>query len=314
MKKIMNKTLILLLLITIPNIAQKPIKTDLLPFFEKVVPPPITAKYAFEKTYSKTDEYGNIVCDSDKLFKPLKDQLEMFIKEINASTLQDNMPSQDQMDMAKQMQDPKFREKIKNMSKEEKMKWAMEMAKNNMPKATVETPEVVKAFKDASELTQATSNDVQKISSTYQIEIEHQKMLEQKHKEIDDWEIAEIDKLPNFSTGEMSYKDPKSVKAVKLKASDKHIAVVDEELKSIDTTWANLKTKYKTRCSPFNESLAKCRYGEDAKTKGWIQVFANAQQLIINNVIDLLTQSQKSFNDAAPYYTRKVKLDKEKVD
>jgi hypothetical protein len=314
MKKVSGKILLVLFLFTTSCLAQKPIKTDLIPFFEKVTPPPVTAKDAYDKTFIKFDEYENPVCNPEILFKSLSDQLEVFGKEINKTTIQDNIPTQDQMDMAKQMQDPKFKEKLKNMSKEEKMKWAMEMAKGNMPKATTETPEVIKAFKDAGDLTQAVSSDFQKSSVNYQIEIDHQKTLEQKHSEINDWEKAEIDKLPNFSTGEMSYKDPQSLKSVKLKAAEKHIIVVNEELKSFAGKWAELKNKYKLRCSPYNESLAKCNYGEDAKTKGWIQVFANAQQLIINYVIDLIAQSKKAYETAAPYFANKVRIEKEKVD
>jgi hypothetical protein len=314
MKNFSTSIILLLFLFTLTCFAQKPIKTDLLPFFENVVAPPATSKEAYEKICLEKDKQGNPICKSEVLNKALSEKLEMFSKEIAASSLQDNVPSQDQMDMAKQMQDPKMQEKIRNMSQEEKMKWAMEMAKGNMPKATTESPEVVKAFKDAGDLTQATSNDIQKMGNNYQAEVEHQKILDQKHSEIEVWEKTEISKLPDLSTGEMSYKDSKLVKVIRLKAADKHIAIMDEEFKTVDKDWLNLKTKFKTRCTPFNESLAKCNYGEDAKTKSFIKNFANAQQLIINYIIELITRSQKAFEDASKFYAVKVKIENEKVD
>jgi hypothetical protein len=294
--------------------AQKPIKTDLLPFFENVAAPPATSKEAYEKICLDKDEQGNPICKSEMLNKSLSEKLEMYTKEIAASSLQDNMPTQDQMDMAKQMQDPKMQEKIKNMSQEEKMKWAMELAKGNMPKATTETPYVVKAFKDAGDLNQAYSNDIQKAGTNYQADIENQKILDKKHNEIEEWEKTEISKLPDISTGEMSYKDPKLVKSIRIKAANKHIEVMDEELKKVDNDWASLRTKLKTRCTPFNESLAKCKYGDDAKTKGFVKSFANAQQLIINYIVELITRSQKAYEDSSKFYAVKVNIENEKID
>ncbi|MCX6150520.1 MAG: hypothetical protein NTX22_08370 [Ignavibacteriales bacterium] len=314
MKTTIHITLFFLVLMFLPVFAQRPIKTDLLPFFEKVIPPPATAKDAFEKICVKSEEAEDPLCNSEPLFKPLKDQLENFLKEINATVLQDNMPNQDQIDMAKKFKDEKMDEKLKNMSKEEKIKWAMEMGKNMGPQATIESPAVIKAFQDASELTQAYSTELQKVMSNYPAEAEYAQKLEAKHKEIDDWERAEIEKLPNLSTGEMSYKDPQLVHNIKLKAAEKHIAVVDEELQVFGGKWADMKEKAKLRCAPFNESLAKCHYGNDAKNKMMVQSFASGQQLIINTIIGLIAESSKAYETSAPYYARKVKIEKEKID
>ena len=63
--------------------AQKPVKTDLVPFFERVLVPPQLCKDAFNKGICKTDN-GTVQCDAKKLFDELKTKLDCIAKEINS--------------------------------------------------------------------------------------------------------------------------------------------------------------------------------------------------------------------------------------
>ena len=53
---------------------------------------------------------------------------------------------------------------------------------------------------------------------------------EKGHADITDWEKTEIEKLPQIPSGEMSAPDPAQVKAVQLKAADRHIALSNRRL------------------------------------------------------------------------------------
>lgn len=199
------------------------------------------------------------------------------------------------------------------MSKEEKMKMAMDMMKNiNMPQTQLESEEVKDAFAKQQELTQYMSTNVQEQMNNYKTMADHDKEVADKHTGIDEWEKAEIAKLPRITSGEMSEPDPKEVKRVNLEAANKHIKISDEELKYISGKWADLKGKYKQHATPFCQSLAKCKFGDAAQNKSWVNLFGTGQALVINLISELIKESEDASNYGARYYAEKVRIEKAK--
>jgi len=300
--------ILLIILFSIPVSAQKPVKTDLIPYFEKVLVPPILCKDAFNKGICNTVD-GGVQCDANKLFDELKTTLERITKEINsvpAFTSQN-----DQSKIADEIKKQGGTDKIKKMSKEEKMKMAMEMMKNiDVPQTQLESEEVKDAFAKESELNQFMSTQVQEQMNNYKTKAGHEKEVEDKHNGINEWENAEISKLPKISSGEMAEPDPKEVKRVKLEAADKHIKIADEELRYISRKWAETKEKYKQHSIPFCQALAKCKYGDEAQNKSWVNLFGTGQTLVVNLISGLIKESEEAYNYGARYYAIKVSLDK----
>jgi hypothetical protein len=300
--------ILLILLFSVTVYAQKPVKIDLVPFFEKVLVPPQLCKDAFNKGICKIDDV-TVQCDSKELFDELKTTLEGITKEINSVPAYTNMD--DKSKIADEIKKKGGADKIKNMSKEEKMKMAMEMMKNiNVPQTQLESEEVKDTFAKESELNQFMSGQVQELMNNYKIKADHDKQVEDKHTGIDDWEKSEIAKLPQISSGEMSAPDPKEVKRVKLEAAGKHIKIADDELKYIAGKWTELKDKYKQQAIPFCQSLAKSKYGDAAQNKSWVNLFGTGQTLVVNMISDLLTQSANAYNYGARYFAGKVIIEK----
>jgi hypothetical protein len=304
--------ILLIILFSVTVYPQKPVKTDLIPYFENVLVPPQLCKDAFNKGICLTDN-GAVQCDSKKLFDELKTKLDGITKEINSVPAYTSMD--DKSKIADEINKKGGADKIKNMSKEEKMKMAMDMMKNmNVPQTQLESEEVKDTFAKESELNQFTSAQVQELMNNYKIKADHDKQVEDKHTWIDDWERSEIAKLPQISTGEMSEPDPKEVKRVKLEAADKHIKVADEELKYISGKWAELKDNYKQHAIPFCQSLAKSKYGDAAQNKSWVNLFGTGQTLVVNMISDLLIQSANAYNYGARYFAERVRIEKEEIN
>jgi hypothetical protein len=288
--------------------AQKPVKVDLIPLFEQVSAPPLLCKDAFDKGFCNT-ENGSVQCNVNKLFVPLKTKLDSITKEINSIIV--TGPSGDQLKIADEIKKKGGAEKIKKMSKEEKMKLAMDMMKDmGMTKTYTETDEVKDAFAKESELNQFISTQIQDQMSNYKTKEKQDKEAADKHIAIDEWMKTEISKLPRISSGEMAEPDPKEIKRVKLEAAEKHIKLADEELKNLTVKWVEIKALYKQKSAPYCESLAKCNYGENVQNQGWVNVFAQGQGLVITMISEIIKRSEDAYNFGAKYYAEKVVIEK----
>jgi len=288
--------------------AQKPVKTDLIPFFEQVLAPPTLCKGSYDKGICTTDN-GAVQCEANKLFDDLKTKLDGISKEINSSPAFTN--ANDQSKIADEIKKSGGADKIKKMSKDEKLKMAMEMMNNmSAPQTQLESEEVKDAFAKETELNQYMSMQVQEQMNNYKAKADHDKEVSDKHNAIDEWEKAEISKLPRISSGEMAEADPKEVKRVKLEAADKHIKIADEELKYISGKWAETKEKYKQNTIPFCQALTKCKYGDEAQNKSWVNLFGTGQSLVINLISGLIKESEEAYNYGAKYYADRLNIEK----
>jgi hypothetical protein len=299
--------ILLIILFSIPVSAQKPVKTDLIPYFEQVSVPPKSCKDAFDKGICKTDN-GVFQCNAKKLFDELMTKLDNITKEIYSAPA--FISVNDQSKIANEIKKKGGADKIKKMSKEDKMKMAMEMMKNiDIPNTYLETEEVKDAFAKESELNQFMSAQVQEQMNNYKAKADHDKEVEDKHNGINEWENTEIAKLPRISSGEMAEPDPKEVKRVKLDAADKHIKIADEELTYISGKWAESKDKYKLNTIPFCQSLAKCNYGETVQNKSWANLFGTGQSFVVTLISELIKESEGAYNYGAKYYAERQRIE-----
>jgi hypothetical protein len=104
--------------------------------------------------------------------------------------------------------------------------------------------------------------------------------------------------------------DPKAVYAVKYKAINRHLALVDEELKKTDKAWAEQKASSKRLFTSYEKSLEKTHYGDDAKNKMSKTNLSTGQTLMIGSITNLISESQHAYQNAADWYARLVALQK----
>jgi hypothetical protein len=282
---------------------QQPIKVNLLDYFDKVTPPPASAKAAYEKCDWNLS--GRKIADS--MFKSLENELEKFQASISIPA------GSAQEDMATKMKDPEFKKKMKTMSKEEKMKMAMQMSQNMQPgQMRLESEAVNKVMQDCSQLTEESTRNLGSANDEMKRQAKRVQDLEASHKAVDQWESAEIDKLPRAG-GEGVEHDPKAVAAVRLKAINKHIAVVDEDLKQIGKAWADTKAKSKQQFAEYEADLEKIHFGDDAQNNTSKTQISTGQSKMIGALSGLVRDSKNSYLDAAPWYKKLVDFQKVQV-
>ncbi len=291
--------------------AQKPVHVVLVPVFDHITPPPTTARGAYGRIDCTGVERGG-KCSAEKIFKSVDDTLTAASNLLNAQIDKNAPPPGMSKDMAAKMNDKDFQKKMKNMSDEEKMKMAMEMSKNMSMQPqmyTAETPAVQEAVNEASNIAQKTGTEISTIGPRLQAEAKRKETLEKNHAVIDQWSQDEEKKIPQLSTGEMSYPEPKAYKALQLKTIDKHIALVDDELKTLAGEWRKDRGAMKATYAPFETKMAKIHFGVDAKNPASQVQLANTQRGLIETLAKLSARSKTAFEDAAAWYAKKVTIE-----
>jgi len=189
-------TLIVLSTMAFTLSAQVPIKKDLMQMLEKIPPPPATVKDAFAKVIMN-DNYGELKCSAKKLFDPIEQEVKEVEEEFkaqpkpDAGTVIPGVSSEN----AKKMDDPEMKKKMKTMSKEEKMKMAMEMMKSMPPGGQVveiDSPSVHAAYDEWQRIYNDTQNEFQRSVNEQQEEAALIEEYRKSHSDADLWEAAEI--------------------------------------------------------------------------------------------------------------------------
>ncbi len=292
-----------------PAIAQKPIKADLVKHFGDLIAPPSTSSNAYQKAVCPDTISGT--CNTDAMFKNLQSTFNTYQQELAASA---TGMSGSTGDMMKKMQDPEFQKKMASMSQEEKMKMAMEMAQGmKQPSPTVpESPQVTALLRELGTINTDIGKEDLKRNQQATEELAHRQKVDADHKAVEVWQEAEIKKLPVIHDKVMDYPDPKGVHRVKLQATDKHLAIVDRELKISLDTWTKDVLKEKQRYAKFGPGFVAIHYGDDAVNDASRQMLASAQTRILGSLQLLLERSHTLWNDAATWYEKKIILEKEK--
>jgi len=288
--------------------SQQPVKINLMSYFDKVTVPPSTAKEAYQKCLVKVPGRDDQVV-ADSIFKPLIDELQRIQMDISTP------PNSPQAELMKKMQDPEFQKKMQTMSEDEKMKMAMEMnqAMGATPGPMKPEPQsVINCMAEIGKLNETAAGQMENLSGNAETAAKHDQDLQAKHDDIDAWQDAEIKKLPDQPGGGEGGggPDPKAEYTVKMSAMKKHLAIVDDELKRIDKTWAEQLANSKKLFDPYEKSLEKTHYGSDAKNQMSKTNLSTGQTLLIGSISSLISESQKAYQDAADWYSRLVTLQK----
>jgi len=306
-------TLIVLSTMAFTLSAQVPVKKDLMQMLENIPPPPATVKDAFAKVVINNN-YGELRCSAEKLFNPIEQE----VKGVEAEFAAQPKPTAGSVipglspENAKKLDDPEMKKKMKTMSKEEKMKMAMEMMKSMPPGGPVteiDSPSVRAAFDEWQKIYNDTQNEFQRSVNEQQEEAALIEEYRKSHSEVDSSEAADIAKLPQISSGEMSAPDPAKVKEVKLKSADKHIAIADKRLKKILPQWHASVDHAKTKYTVFCQKLAAANYAVDSKNYSTKKVLADAQLTILVTIGRLIKQSRTACEESASWQARRVSIE-----
>jgi len=303
-------TALSLIILSAAALCQQPVKINLLEVFDKVPAPPKTVKEAYDKCGCATpNRTGD--CTADSLFKGLMDYLAKVQMDISTPS------TGTQGDLMRKMQDPAFQEKMKTMSEDEKMKLAMQIQAENAAMVSgpmkPEPQAVIAVMIQLGTLNETNGRSMQNLSSEVQAEAKHKQEVEAKQNSVDEWETAEIKKLPIINQGGESggEPDPKAVYSVKMNAFKKHFAIVEEDLARTGKSWEEQRVKSKQLFSPYEQGLEKIHYGDDAKNKMTKTNLSSGQTLMIGSIRNLIGVSQTAYNDAAGWYDRYVLFQKQ---
>jgi hypothetical protein len=312
MKTIISIILIFTIIITLQ--AQAPVKKDLMQMAEKYPPPPASVKEAYNKI-GVDNENRIINLSAEKLFEVIENEATAveaeYVKQQKNAVGAPGVSSEDM----KKMSDPEIKKKMKGMTKEEKMKMAMDMAKGmSLPVTETDPPEVVEALQEWSKIHRNIQKDFDAGVAEQQEETKLNEEYKKSHEEINKWEQDEINKLPQISSGEMSAPDPAKVKEVKLRAADKHIALANKRLEKIRSSWRASVDKLKTKYGVFHQKLIAANYAADSKNFGSKKTLSDAQRLMFESIKHQIEQSRKAWEESASWQARRVDIEKQKIE
>jgi hypothetical protein len=311
--KVVTKILAIISTMVFILSAQVPVKKDLMPILKQIPPPPMTVQDAFAKVTTR-DNSGSVLCSAEKLFQPIEQEVKEVEEEFKAqpkpgagSAIPGLSPEN-----AKKLDDPEMKKKMKTMSKEEKMKMAMEMMKSVPPGSTVpeiDPPLIRAALNEWQKIYNDTQNEFQRSAAEQQQEAALDEEYKKSHAKIDLWERAEIDKLPQISSGEMSAPDPAKVKVIKLESSEKHIAVANKRLEQIRSQWRASIDHAITKYTVFYQKLIAAEYAAASKNFSTKKVLADAQITILVYIGGQIKLSRNAWEESAAWHVRRRSIE-----
>jgi hypothetical protein len=293
--------------------AQVPVKTDLIHMLVKVPAPPLSVKESFSKTVVRGN--GDPTCTADKIFFSIEQEIKNFESEFETAakgSAREAVPDASS-DQAKKMSDPEMKKKMKSMTKEEKMAMAMEMMKS-APAGTppMDPPPIRAALDEWQKIYNDTQNEFNRSAAAQKEESELNEDNIKAHRDIDAWERSEIAKLPRISSGEMDAPDPARVTMVRMAASDKHIALADKRLAVIRSRWDASAKRTKERYDLFHKKLMSADYAAGSKNFSTKKVLADAQMMILKEIVLLEQLSRAAWEESASWQARRITIEQER--
>lgn len=299
-----------------PITAQVPVKHDILAIVGEIPAPPATAKDAYAGV-TVDEGTGPATISAAGLFRSVEARLKAAEDDYKAqeSAVRNAVPPGMNPDMARMAQDPEFKKKMKSMSKEERMKLAMQMMSSSpnagAPVLKPEPPAV-----------RAALDEWQKLAATMQAEFERGVALQnafqtaaeadQKgHDEIRAWEEAAIAALPKISSGEMSAPDPAKVKRVRLQAADKHIALADKRLAAMAKEWASVRDHVRSRYATFYAKLIAADYAAGSPNPSTQKLLSDGQMTTMKDVALVNKLSRDAYEAAAAWIAHRKAIEKQ---
>lgn len=313
--KTLNKLAGLAVLLAIPLsllTAQVPVKTDLIKILDTVPAPPSSSSDAFAKV-GVADAEGNVACSAVKVFEGTDKQLKDFedTYTAQAEAAMGASPNGVPAGMPGAGMTEADAKRMKSMTKEQKIALAMAMA-GTMNQVQMEPP-LVKAAQEAwMVLYGQTMEEHQRGVAMQQEEMKLGNDYDRSHAELDSLQAVEIMKLPQISSGEMSYANPVLLKAVKLKYADKHIAVADKRLAQIGARWQAEVARIKTRNADFLKKLAACGYAAGAKNYSTKKILSDGQMTVFKSILTQVELSRHAWEESAGWQGMKKRIVEEK--
>ena len=294
--------------------AQVPVKKDLMPLIGQVPPPPASVKDAYAKTTS-SKENQVFRCNADKLFASIDTETESVEAAFKAQGPDAAVAASGMTpEMVKKSQDPELKKQMKKMSKEERMKMAMEMMNSGavpQPTVVMDPPPIRAALDEWSKIYSGLPAEHQASGAAMQEEMRIQAEYEKGHADISDWEKTEIAKLPQISSGEMSAPDPAQVKVVRLKAADRHIAHANRRLEVIRSEWIAFVEKTRNRYGVFYQKFVTADYALDSKNPSTKKTLADAQMMILKDLGRIVSQSRAAYEESARWMAQRVEIEQQ---
>jgi hypothetical protein len=308
------RTFVLLAVVASTLPAQIPVKKDLMPLLGQIPPPPVSVKDAYAKTASSKERQG-FRCNADKVFASIDRETGSVEEGFKAQGPDEAIAASGMTpEMMKNAQDPEMKKKMKKMSKEEKMKMAMEMMNSGaipQPTVVMDPPPIREALDEWMKIYAGLPTEYQASGTAMQEEMRIQQDYEKGHAGINDGEEVEIAKLPRISSGEMSAPDPSQVKAVRLKAADRHIAFANRRLDLICSTWKALAEKTKSRYGVFYKKLVAANYGLDSRNPSTKKTLADAQMMVLKDLGRLISISRTAYEESAQWMAQRVDIERQ---
>jgi hypothetical protein len=287
------------------------VKKDLLEMMGRVPPPPVSVKEAFGKVAIAQGGAGR--WSAEKVYGAIEKE----VKDVEAAIGERMKPVGEvapgvSADMAKTMQDPEMRKKMKKMSREEKMNMAMEMMKSaGKPAVESDPPAVRSVLEEWRKVQSHTVEEFQRGVEAQRREIGVREEGQKAHAEIDRLAQAEINKLPQISSGEMSAPDPAKVKAVKLRANEKHIALSEKQLREAGERWRASFAQTKGKFSEFYAKLMAADYASGTSAYPTIKVLSDAQLMFLKEIDALIALSRQATEESARWLAQRGEIEKE---
>ena len=305
MKKQITGCLAALFFAILHAAAQPVAKTDLVVLLNELAAPPATVAQAFDRAYPGNHETQDV----SAFYRPWIDKLEKGSLELQAASKEYYMKNpmgyqqpkpapaskaspqqQAAMNaataelMQKMVNDPAFAQKFSAMSEAEQQKYIVNLLADKGLKPVdgkPDSPEVLPEGSDvdwfglANELSQKAMETAQ-----WNDYVEMQTKYSEEHRSVDTWLTEEINKLPTFVYGEyVRDHDPERVKAVRLKAGEKHREIAGRMLKEATDLFEQRRQYLREQIGPFNEALKKVSYGANYAFGIHYQLVLSAQMM-----------------------------------
>lgn len=285
-------------------VGQTSVRVNIPDLYDNVPPPPATVQEAYNR--AECEGVGE-KCTTTRFFSgthaTLAD-LEAKFRSASAHLTQPVSPALASIDPAE------VQRKMASMSQSEQVAYAMAMAKQMSPGARVPEPEEVQsAVEEFNRLNQVSAAELQDPSTVMERWTRIAMERDRRHKEVDAWEAAEIQKLPFVDFSEAGkFRDAKAMHAISMKAMQKHIDVQNEYLKALARKWRDALSANRKRYARYQGLLEAVGYGDAAKNNDTKQTLLLGQQLMSGPLQELLQVSEEATREAVDLWNRRITL------
>ena len=236
----------------------------------------------------------------------------------NTAATSASMPSDAQMQLAKQMQDPAFQKKIEAMSQEEKMAFAMQMQQALSAGSTPMQAE----DEDVSESRNTIAEIVTNLDSRYLLGNNgivaklgnFSAACSDNSRKWSDWELAEVKKLPlrlpqNNEEGSPG-KDPQKIKNIKLASINKQVEFMNQQLKVFTTEWNQFVKEEKPEIEKADAEFSKIGYFSRVHNHAFKAALLGQQSGLVSHVQQMASAIDTIILEAGKLYIYRMEVEK----